>query len=252
MIRRLGVIDSGLGGLSVLNPLRDAFPHVDMIYVGDFGHAPYGTKDKATVSLRVHTVYRWLLTQNIDAFVIACNTATLAVDLADFNVPTFDVVTMNLAGLQAKLKSGKVLVLGTDLTIASHVYQKRLRALGYHEVSLAAQSLVTLVEGEPLNTAKSHRVVRETLTRYIGRDVAAIILGCTHFSWIKVEIQSCFPQAILIDGIRELSSRLQKQIISNSQTGQLTLVTTESKDSLDRMKTFLSNPSNKEIQLKNV
>lgn len=200
---RLGVFDSGAGGLSVLKSIYDAKLFSDIIYYGDTARLPYGTKDKESIITFCLEALDFFKTQNIDLLVIACNTASAYAlntlqDKAPF--PVLGVIESGILATQQKLPNlhSRLLILGTKATIASKQYQNRLQAIGYRHIDAIATSLfVPLVE----ENIFEGRILEETMEYYFGQishQPDGIILGCTHFPLLSQAISSYFHHKSLL------------------------------------------------------
>ena len=146
---RIGVFDSGFGGLTVLRALLPRVPGARYIYLGDTARLPYGSKSQATIARYAVSSARFLLDQGAEFLVIACNTASaLAIDdiRAAVPVPVLGVIETGAEQARATSKSGDVLVIGTSATVESHAYARACRELGLRALEKACPLLVPLVE----------------------------------------------------------------------------------------------------------
>lgn len=217
----IGVFDSGVGGLSVLQHIRQTLPHERLIYVADSAHVPYGDKSPAYIEQRAQLITRFLIAQGADAVVIACNTATAiaATQLrAEFNLP---IVGMEPAVKPAvtATKSGVVGVLATIGTLESARFAALLERYG-DEVEIVTQGCPGLVEQVELGELKSE-ATRDLVERYtaplIARGADTLILGCTHYPFLAPIIAEVVGAEIaLVDTgaavARQLQRRLQSEL----------------------------------------
>lgn len=203
--RAIGVIDSGVGGLTVVKELMKQLPNETIYYLGDTARCPYGPRPESQI-----LQFTWQLVQALEAkaikmLVIACNTAT-AVALDDIRAKlTIPVVGVILAGSRAALKathSGRIGVIGTKTTVSSHAYQVALTEK-VPEVSvaeLACPKFVPLVESNEYQGALAKKVVAETLRVLQGQKLDTLILGCTHYPLLRPIIQNVMGRHVtLID-----------------------------------------------------
>jgi glutamate racemase len=190
---KLGVFDSGFGGLTVLRELVKLLPEADSIYLGDTARLPYGSKSQKTISRYAVESSRFLADQGADLLVIACNTAT-AMALPDIQeAMAIPVVGVIEPGAKAALATGAgdVLVLATSATVQSKAYTAALRAEGLQAYEKACPLLVPLVE----EGWTSHPVMDEVLRIYLSEAIAAaptsaaLLLGCTHYPLIQTAIR---------------------------------------------------------------
>ena len=191
---KLGVFDSGFGGLTVLRELLKLLPEADSIYLGDTARLPYGSKSQKTISRYAVESSRFLAEQGADLLVIACNTAT-AMALPDIQAAmTIPVVGVIEPGAKAALATGEgdVLVLATSATVQSGAYTEALKVEGLRAYEKACPLLVPLVE----EGWTSHPVMDEVLRIYLSEAIAAapksatLLLGCTHYPLIQSAIRS--------------------------------------------------------------
>jgi glutamate racemase len=190
----VGVFDSGLGGLSVLQALRAELPQQDFIYIADSGHAPYGERDAAHVMARSRALTAWLLDQRVQALVVACNTATAAaIDVLRTEHPDLPIIGVEpaLKPAAALSKTKRIGVMATRGTLAS----KRFRALLANLSSQAefvlqpCDGLAEAIEqaaGQPSDAPELIAACARH-TGAMGRfglktgDMDTLVLGCTHY-----------------------------------------------------------------------
>ena len=200
--RPIGVFDSGIGGVTVLEELIKKFPNENFIYVGDTLNLPYGTKTPEKLKELVSSVANYLVNRDVKAIVIACNTATAnSAHLNDeLSIPVIGVIepTANYAYEMSKNKN--ILVLATNVTIESNAYQNALIGIdanGHYYFSKCSE-FVDAIEKNNINTEESFKLVSDKLNEYKDKDIDTIILGCTHFGLYSKEIKNVFPNATLI------------------------------------------------------
>lgn len=191
----IGVFDSGVGGLTVLERLRHALPAEDFIYLGDTARVPYGTKSPETVARYAENVARLLIDRGCKALVIACNTASafgLDAVRAIFHGPVVDVIEPVAAGVALTSTTGRIGVLGTRGTVASGAYVRALQAGGrdLHVVQRACPLFVPLAEEGWTEGEVPLRVVETYLGEFIEREhLDSLILGCTHYPLLRPVIE---------------------------------------------------------------
>lgn len=189
--RRIGVFDSGIGGLTVLHELNALFPNDNFVYIGDTARLPYGTKSRETVIKYSESLTQKILDFDVDAIVVACNTAsTHALDavLAKAGaIPAIGMIEPAAIAAASITKNNHVAVIATSGTIHSGAYSAALKNLAPHiHVSPAScQMLVALAEEGW--THYSDEITRGILLRYLeplfdqAQAPDTLILGCTHF-----------------------------------------------------------------------
>lgn len=218
MAQPIGVMDSGVGGISVLKELVKIMPQEDFIYFGDSKNAPYGTKTLEEVRGLVFDVTDDLLARGAKGLVVACNTATsAAVRKLRETYPDLPIVGIEPAVKPAVsfMEHPRVLVMATPMTVR----EEKLHLLidRYKEeadiIPLACPELMNYVERGQLNEPDSYRYLGELLAEYKETPVDAVVLGCTHYPFIKGTIQRALGyQVTIFDGgegtAREMRRRL--------------------------------------------
>lgn len=223
---KIGVFDSGVGGLSVLKSLLDSNLFSEIIYYGDTARVPYGNKDKGTIVRFSLECVDFFIPHKIDMLIVACNTVSAYAlnqmqKIAPF--PIIGVVESGVLSLSNKIKNKKdsILIIATKATIQSGVYEKNLRKLGYENIiSLQTGLFVPLVE----EGIVEGEILEATFRYYFGERFKgtnapnAIILGCTHFPLIQDSIKIFFDnKPILIHSGEAIVEFLkQKYTLSSS------------------------------------
>jgi glutamate racemase len=205
-IRRpsIGVFDSGFGGLTVLKELVALIPDADYLYFGDTARLPYGSKSTETVAKYAVEATHFLERQGATLLVIACNTATaLALDqiMRGAAVPVVGVVEPGAERAASSSKNRKIVVIGTEATVASHAYMKALQARGVQTREKACPLLVPLVEEGWIEHPVTEQVARIYLDEAFGdgfQSADVLVLGCTHYPLIKPLLQRVAPPHISI------------------------------------------------------
>ena len=219
--RPIGVMDSGLGGLSVMRVLRDELPAESLTFVGDQGHFPYGTKSQAEIRRLSLAIGHFLVQQDAKMMVIACNTATgaaLSTLQKELPIPVIGVIR---PGAAAALSTGahRVGVIGTDSTIKNGAYEATLHDLqpDVEVVSQPAQPLVSIVEHGQTGTAKAQLAVDKSLQVFDHQTVETLILGCTHFPFLRKEIQQKMGSNVrLVDPAFETVQQVKRSLAEQS------------------------------------
>ena len=225
----IGVFDSGLGGISVVRAIIDLLPHEHLVYFGDTARVPYGSKSEETVVRFAHQISSFLREKQVKMIVVACNTAS-AVALESlqkrFNIPIVGVIE---PGSEAAVKASKhkrIGVIGTASTIRSGAYRAAIRVLD-PEMEVTVQScplLVPLVEEDWPHDGVVTQVLESYLSSFKIQKPDSLILGCTHYPYLKTIIQEVMGPAVrLVDSGEETAARV-KQVLEeldllNPETG---------------------------------
>jgi glutamate racemase len=214
----IGIFDSGIGGLTVLHAVLGALPHEDLIYLGDTGRTPYGSKSAETVTRYALESADFLLERRLKLLVIACNTATsTALDALRSHVPV-PVIGVVEPGVRAAIgctRNGRVGVIGTEATIGSGAYTRALRAQqpGLEVFTRACPLFVPLAEEGWTDGAVARGVAETYLASLARSGIDTLILGCTHYPLLKPLIAEVMgPSVTLVDSAeetaREVAARL--------------------------------------------
>jgi glutamate racemase len=211
----IGIFDSGVGGLTVVHALLDALPAEDLVYLGDTGRAPYGTKSAETVTRYSHENTEFLLARGVKAIVVACNSAaSVALDavLARAGVPVVGVIAPGARAAIARSRHRRIGVIGTEATIASGAYTRALRALDPSvEVYTRACPLFVPLAEEGWIDGPIVRQVAETYLASLARSgIDVLILGCTHYPLLRDAIAAAVgPEITLVDSAEETAHELR-------------------------------------------
>lgn len=200
---KVGIFDSGIGGITVLKTALDILPQVEYIYYADNLHVPYGTKPKQEVLGYVEDVASFLMSQQVDAILIACNTATsVAVDelRKQYDIPIIGMEPAVKLAIDDNPKGGKVLVTATPLSLKEDKYKKLVAHIDplNRTVPLPLPELVTFAENGEFDYERIMNYFREKLSLFHLEEYVGIVLGCTHFVYFKKYLQELLPAHIKI------------------------------------------------------
>lgn len=192
MNKPIGIFDSGVGGLTVLESLKKQLPHEDIIYIGDNLHCPYGDKTREQLLSYTKQICRYFISQNVKMIVLACNTTSANVlgELQELfsDIPIVGVIHSTVHDFLIQEKQC-VLVIATHATIQSHKYKEMIEDYNQHiqVMELETPMLVPLIEsGEYKNGIEN--VLNNYLSKY--KDcIDSLILGCTHYPIVLNQIE---------------------------------------------------------------
>ena len=241
-----GVFDSGVGGISALQAMVRVLPQEHFIYYGDTANAPYGTKETGEVIACVRQVTDRLLEKGIKALVIACNTATGAAAYTLRRELTIPVIGMEPALKPASelRKNGDILVLATPLTLHQEKFNALMEKYGEGAVRVPCTGLMELVEQENWQGAEDY--LKATFAQYDLRKVDAVVLGCTHYVFLKEQIRNMLPEHIAItEGSLGTARQLKRvlarnRLLKESGEGRVELETSGSPEDLKKMERLLN------------
>ncbi|MFZ6691532.1 glutamate racemase [Undibacterium sp. SXout20W] len=197
----VGVFDSGIGGLSVLQHIRHILPHESLIYFADSAFAPYGEKSEADITERCIAITEFLLQQRIKALVVACNTATAAaINALRERYPDLIIIGME-PGLKpaANLSLNKVAgVMATQFTLQSEKFKKLRQQISVETAvtfeEQACVGLVNQIEKGELRSIATLKLIRNYVTPLLQARADTIVLGCTHYPFVTHLIEQVIKE----------------------------------------------------------
>ncbi|MCI8589209.1 MAG: glutamate racemase [Clostridiales bacterium] len=215
----IGIFDSGLGGLTAVKEIRRLLPYEDLVYFGDTGRVPYGTRSKETIIKYAAQDVRFLAEFSPKAVLVACGTvsSTAMEEIRDlFDFPLIGVVEGAAEAAAKQTVNGKIGVIGTSATIKSGAYTKKLKEISSQFVitERACPLFVPLVENGFVGVDDS--ITRLACEHYLADLRAAgcdtLILGCTHYPLIAKTIAKTLPDVKLISSGAESARKLQEKL----------------------------------------
>ncbi len=218
--RPIGIFDSGIGGLTVAAAIQQLLPQEEIIYYGDTAHLPYGDKSPALIQGYAKDISNFLVECNCKMVVIACNTASVhAYAMLKKSLPK-DILLVNVidpvvAYVAQHHSHQKVGIIGTKGTIASGVYQRKLKKANttLHVAGLATPLLAPMIEEGFFNDKISQTVINSYLDNKHLTNVQAIILACTHYPLIKKQVQKYYDNKIeVIDSAQIVASYIKNEL----------------------------------------
>ena len=214
---RIGIFDSGVGGLTVQRAILEALPGLETVYLGDTARVPYGTKSAEVVTQYSLNNARFLVGQGIDMLVVACNTAS-AVALPALRkalpIPVLGVVEPGARAAARASRSGRIGVIGTQGAVTSGAYQRELLRLRPEAVVAARACPLFVPLAEEGWTRPDDQVVRSVADRYLAplraERVDVLVLGCTHYPLLKGAIGSALPGVALVDSAEAIADEVRQ------------------------------------------
>ena len=228
----IGIFDSGVGGLSVLRAVREQMPDESVIYFGDQGHVPYGSRPMEQIQKFSEGITNFLLEQNVKIIIVACNTASAAA-LKYLREKFPDV---KFAGMEPAVKpaaehtqTGKVGVLATPATFQGALYASVVErfANGVELLQSACPGLVQQIEQGNLDGLETRKILEDALLPMLEKDIDTVVLGCTHYPFVIPLIQRIVGEHVrVIDpapSVARQAGRLLEAggIINSSQSKSL-------------------------------
>jgi glutamate racemase len=214
----LGIFDSGVGGLTVVRAVQELLPAEDIVYLGDTARVPYGSKSPETIRRFADEDVRYLLTKQVKAIVVACNTATahaLPMLKQRYQVPIVGVIEAGVEAVLADPQAQRVGIIATRGTIASHAYQHALalRRTGMVIVEQATPLLVPLIEENWLDHPATQQVLETYLKPLLDKKIDTLLLACTHYPLMVPLLQKMIGDTIrIVDSATTCALHLQQEL----------------------------------------
>lgn len=227
----IGIFDSGVGGVSVLKEAVKLLPNEDFIYYGDNAHAPYGIKTEKEIQDLSLACGDFLISKGVKAIVMACNTATsVAVRQMreQYSIPVISIEPAVKPAMETSF-DGDIIVLATEGTLSQPRYNLLLERLHAKErvINIQCKGLVTLIEKGDVDSGELDEYIRCVFAPYHSHRVDTVVLGCTHYSFVKNRIKQFLYENFhgnrhVIDGnngtVRQLKRVLEeKELLTNSE-----------------------------------
>lgn len=219
MKQPIGVIDSGVGGLTVAKEVIRQLPNEKIIYLGDTARCPYGPRTRHEVKKFTWEMTAFLLEKNIKMLVIACNTATAAAldeIRKELSIPVIGVINPGARAAIKHTKNYRVGIIGTDGTIKSGAYERALKSLNSRlfVTSQSCPKFVPLVESGENDGPIAMRIVLEALRPLLDQNLDTLIMGCTHYPLLEPLIKNVMGEKVSVissgdETAREISAILQ-------------------------------------------
>ena len=229
---KIGVFDSGVGGLTVLNEMRQQLPNESVIYFGDTARVPYGNRSKSEILLFVREIIAWMMSLEVKMIIMACNTSSALVLEAvrsEFPIPILGII---LPGARAAVKSGRRIgVVSTRATADSNAYQQAVLEIDPTAKvwQVGCPDFVPLIESDRIHAPYTLAVAKRYLAPLIAADIDTLVYGCTHYPHLAPIFKQILPESItLIDPAKHLTGaaiqeleilRLRRSKASDQENG---------------------------------
>lgn len=219
--KSIGILDTGVGGLSVWREIQALLPEESTIYLADSLYCPYGNRTNEEIFVLSRRLIQFLLSKDVKSIVIACNTITVAaLDKLrrEFSeIPIIGTIPVVKTAV-ALSKNGKIGILSTRAT-AKSAYQKKLISLfaqGKEVLNIGTDRLVPLVEKGFVRGEKVTKILQKELASFKKRDVDVIALGCTHYPFLKSSMQQVLGDKVsLLDSGPAIARQLERVLSAN-------------------------------------
>lgn len=216
--RPIGLLDSGIGGLTVLKAVKQLLPDESFIYIGDSARNPYGNRTEKEIIQYTEELVNFLLLHDVKMIVIACNTATaltLTLLKEKLSIPVIGVISAGSREAARLSATGKIGVLATQSTVDSQFYTESIaqERSDVDVTSLACPEFVDLVEANRHTGPDAEQVVAEKLAPLKKQAIDTLILGCTHFPLLADYIQKEMGEEVLLIDSGALTAESIKYVL---------------------------------------
>jgi glutamate racemase len=198
---RIGVFDSGLGGLTVLRELARQLPQESILYFGDTARLPYGNRSKAEILQFVREILGWMQREGVKAVIMACNTSSaLALEQVQGEYP-FPILGIILPGARAAVQRGRRIgVISTVATAQSHAYQQAIHEIDPHAQvwEVGCPEFVPIIERNQIHTPYAEAIARQYLQPLLEAKIDTLIYGCTHYPHLAPILKRILPASVRV------------------------------------------------------
>ncbi len=242
IMNRIGVFDSGMGGLTILEKLVENIPNCDYIYLADEANVPYGTKTDEELLNILKKVIKFFKLKQVDLIIIACNTASCYIEelKCETTIPMFGMIDITAAEVLKNKNIKRVLLLATAQTVKHHKYDDILKKNGIEVIGIPCPGFITYIESE-YKPASSYQdaLIKEQLRCVLGSDFDAVILGCTHFGLVRSSIEKLFKNALVISSEEATSEHLKNtETFDYNKKGFIEIYTSGDSESFNKKLTY--------------
>lgn len=214
--QRIGLFDSGVGGLTVLREMYRQMPTESLLYFADSARLPYGSRSPEEILSFVREILDWMCGQDVKMVIMACNTSSaLALETVrqEYEIPILGVI---LAGARAAVKQGqRIGVISTSATAKSHAYRQAIQEINPQTQvwEIACPEFVRLIEQNQLHQDYTQQIAQQYLAPLIKEDIDTLIYGCTHYRHLERTIRQVLPASVrIIDPAEHIVVAAEKEL----------------------------------------
>lgn len=193
---RIGIFDSGVGGLTVLSEIYRQLPQESVLYFGDTARLPYGSRTPEEILYFVRQILTWMASQQVKMVMMACNTSSaLALDIVQAEFP-FPILGLIRPGAKAAASIGqRIGIIATEATVQSNAYKNAIQELAPDRQvwQVSCPEFVSIVEGNQIYHPSSQQVVSNCLRPLLTREIDTLIYGCTHYPHLAPVLKRILP-----------------------------------------------------------
>ena len=213
----IGIFDSGIGGLTILDEIKKVIKHNNIIYYADSINNPYGDKNDKELKIITSKIVDFFIKENIKVIVIACNTATTrCITYLREKYPNIIFIgTEPAIKVACEKNHHNILVLGTTATINSFSVNKLIKTNKRDNQNIYLEACKGLANAiETNNVSKIDDILKKHMSKY--ENIDAIVLGCTHYPYIKDKIKKYYPKAKVYDSSKGVAKELKRKLLENN------------------------------------
>lgn len=214
--KRIGLFDSGVGGLTVLREMYRQLPQESILYFADTARLPYGIRSQTEILKFVRDILDWMSFQDVKMIVMACNTSSaLALETVrhEYDLPILGII---LPGARAAVQHGKQIgVIATPATVASNAYPQAIQEIKPEAKvwQVACPKFVPLIEQNQIYTAYTREVARSYLQPLLKQKIDTLVYGCTHYRHLDSVLRSLLPSSVkIIDPAEHIVFAIDKEL----------------------------------------
>ena len=222
----IGIFDSGIGGISILDKLKNMLPNENFIYLADNLNCPYGSKSKKEIYSLSYKNCEKLIEFDCKAIIIACNTAT-----TNSIKKLREIISLPIIGIEPGIKPAinytktkNIGVLATEKTLHSKLFIETLNDNKIHDIKIHEQvgyKLVEIIEKDSFSKKELYPILKSYLDPMINKNIDCLVLGCTHYYYIKNIIRDLIPENItIIDTITPINKHIYNTLMLNKSLNQ--------------------------------
>lgn len=238
--RPIGVFDSGIGGLTVLDKLIKHLPNEHYLYIGDLKNSPYGEKTKEQIIEFTKNIMDYFVLKGVKMVVVACNTASSFIEEIqnDYDIP---IVTVMDAAIKSIDKQKNILLAATKGAIDAGIYVEKIKKANNEAniIGVACRDIVPAIENKDLKKNEKQNIVDKYIKNFRNKDIDLLILGCTHYPILKDEFQKSIGEDVNVFDPAENVAKivyedLKEKGLLRDYIGEVDLIVTKDKERFEK------------------
>lgn len=216
MQRKIGVIDSGIGGLTVVKALQKLLPNEELIYFGDNKNCPYGNRSEDEIRYLTRDILKYLEKRQVKVVALACNTISTVFDEMDkYSFPIIDIVSPTVNHIK-NMGVDNLGVLGTEVTIKSNTYQRLLKNENYEIIAESSKELASIIDKGLFDSQEIRHIIKKHMDNILERgDIYNLVLACTHYPIVEDIFYENNPQLNYVNPGFQQAKAIKTYLIKN-------------------------------------